>query len=345
MESNRPFITIGIASYNYAHYLCQGFDAIRRQRFKNFEVIYADDGSTDNSVEMIESFIHDNPDIDIHIIRGQNIGVMGNKQRLINHARGVYLMLCDADDWMDDDCLETLATIAMETGADRIVSEIRNVNGLNAETMYVQSFPIHPSKWCETLHHGALYKLSVIRDNAVTMPDRLPDDFLFITHFNIYAKTTSFVHKSVYNWRLHPESAWHKNKYDNPWRGFNVTANELDYYTFLKKEYINCITKRDIEDLELYLVKNYCYYLIHDVSSLRLREKKKEAYNKLRSLMLRRIPRYARLVFKRSPWNSPFRLPLHLELCMLCLLEMVHCMFPALIIYGFISTLSKKHSE
>ena len=52
-----PYITIGIASYNYGKYLRRAFEAIKRQKFRNFEVLYCDDGSTDESVTIIQSFI------------------------------------------------------------------------------------------------------------------------------------------------------------------------------------------------------------------------------------------------------------------------------------------------
>lgn len=350
MEKKQPFITIGIASYNYARYLRQGFEAIRQQHFRDFEVLYADDGSTDDSVGMIESFIRDNPDMAIRIVKGHNIGVMGNKQRLIDNARGTYLMLCDADDWMDIDCLEILASAAMETGADRVVSQIRNINGISGKIMYVQSFPKHPSKWCETLHHGALYKLKVIQDNRLSMPDRLPDDFLFITHFNIYAKNTYFVHDSVYNWRLHPESAWQKNRHDNSWRGYKLTLNEIDFFLFLQKEYYDYVSERDIEDLKLYFVKNYCYYLINDISSIQPWKKARKEYNKLKGLMLNSIPHYQWLVFKRWVGNSPFRPSLHMELCVLCFLETLRCLFPSLMAFGCVTKMMggrdhAKHTE
>ena len=57
MENREPFITIGIASYNYANYLPEAFEAIRNQKFRDFEILYCDDGSTDESVEVIKGFI------------------------------------------------------------------------------------------------------------------------------------------------------------------------------------------------------------------------------------------------------------------------------------------------
>jgi len=67
-ENREPFITIGIASYNYANYLTEAFEAIRNQKFRDFEILYCDDGSTDESVEIIKGFIRDNPDLQIRLV-------------------------------------------------------------------------------------------------------------------------------------------------------------------------------------------------------------------------------------------------------------------------------------
>lgn len=49
-----PFLTIGIASYNYSRYLYSAFEAIKKQAFSDYEILYCDDGSTDDSVEVIK---------------------------------------------------------------------------------------------------------------------------------------------------------------------------------------------------------------------------------------------------------------------------------------------------
>lgn len=339
-----PFITVGIASYNYDAYLRAAFEAIKRQSFKDYEILYADDGSTDNSVETIETFIKENPEMRIRLIKGENIGLMGNKQRLIDNAQGVYLMLCDADDWMDDNCLETLSSAAKMTDADRIVSEIRNVNGDTGKKMYVQSFSRQPSKWCEALHHGALYKLSVIKDNNIRMPNMLPDDFLFITRFNIFSKSTSFVRNSVYNWRLHSRSESHKCWQENRHRGANLLKNILMFLTDFEKEFNGILEKEDIEDIQLALVKNYCYYCIKDISATEPISKAREEFQRINRLIQDSVPDYNRLIYKKKLYSSPFRPSIHVTICLLSFLDQIQLLFPALMVFGTMNRLTKRHS-
>ena len=46
-EADAPFLTIGIANYNYSRYLERALEQIKHQNFQNFEVLYCDYGSTD----------------------------------------------------------------------------------------------------------------------------------------------------------------------------------------------------------------------------------------------------------------------------------------------------------
>ena len=94
MENRAPFITIGIASFNYAKYLPEAFEAIRNQKFQDFEILYCDDGSTDESVEIIKGFMQDNPHMQIRLVEAENGGIVANKNRILDHARGKFLMVC-----------------------------------------------------------------------------------------------------------------------------------------------------------------------------------------------------------------------------------------------------------
>lgn len=336
-KETQPFITIGIASYNYAHYLLEAFEAIKRQSFKDYEVLYADDGSTDDSVSVIERLIAENPNMDIRLVRGENIGVMGNKQRLIDHARGKYLMLCDADDWMDDDCLETIAHEAMQTGADRIVTEFKNIDGNTGRLLFVQTFPKKPSKWCEVLHHGAAYRRSAIIENGIAMPETPPDDLQFVTVFNIFASSTAFIRKSVYNWRLHSGSLSNHNWESNAWRGYSLLHNMFAFLSDMKEEYGYCLSQADIDDIQALLVKHYYYYLIKDVSAIRPAKRMYSEYSKMRRLMKANIPNYETSMIRRKFKDSPFRIKAYCAIWLMGLLECIHLLYPSLLVYGFLT--------
>ena len=54
---NNPFFTVYVVNYNYSKYVLDALTSLDRQTFSNFEVLIYDDGSTDDSVKVIEEFL------------------------------------------------------------------------------------------------------------------------------------------------------------------------------------------------------------------------------------------------------------------------------------------------
>ena len=66
---NLPLVSFVVTSYNYAQYIKKTLDSIKNQTFQNIEIIVVEDFSTDNSVEVIEKYIEDNPKLNIKLIK------------------------------------------------------------------------------------------------------------------------------------------------------------------------------------------------------------------------------------------------------------------------------------
>ena len=203
-ENREPFITIGIASYNYANYLTEAFEAIRNQKFRDFEILYCDDGSTDESVEIIKGFIRDNPDLQIRLVEAENQGIIANKNRILDHARGKFLMICDADDYMAPNCLELLCGAATEQDADCVIGAFQEVDA-DHRIIKTHSLPEKPCKWIYTQHHGHIYRTDLVRTNGIRILG-LPDDVEYLQTIHAYSKKCAFVHTPVYFWRQHQDS-------------------------------------------------------------------------------------------------------------------------------------------
>lgn len=100
---NNPRITVFIPVYNGAHFLADAIESILNQSFKDFELLVIDDGSTDNSVQIAESYT----DYRIRLIKnGSNRGISFTRNFAIQEARGEFLALLDADDIAFSDRLE-----------------------------------------------------------------------------------------------------------------------------------------------------------------------------------------------------------------------------------------------
>jgi glycosyltransferase involved in cell wall biosynthesis len=96
-------VSIVVSCYNYAHYLETCVNSILSQTYTDFEVIIVNDGSTDNTSEVVERWTTEPR---IRYIEQANAGQATAKNVGVNHARGDYVAFLDADDYWQPDKLE-----------------------------------------------------------------------------------------------------------------------------------------------------------------------------------------------------------------------------------------------
>lgn len=146
-------VTIGIPVYNAEKYLKIAIQSVINQIFTDFELIIIDDGSTDDSVKIIESFKDDRI---IFIKDGLNKALPYRLNQITNLAKGKYIARMDADDVMDkdrikkqleilekDQNIDVLGTNTYIIDKNNKVIGIRNKTKLN-EIKKVNTF-IHPT--------------------------------------------------------------------------------------------------------------------------------------------------------------------------------------------------------
>ncbi|HHQ41904.1 MAG TPA: glycosyltransferase family 2 protein, partial [Chromatiales bacterium] len=101
MSGSPPEISVVIPCYNAERFVGEAVESALGQRGVRHEVIVVDDGSTDGSSAVLERFRRH-----IVLIRQENRGEGGARNRGIAAARGRYLAFLDADDWWDPSFLE-----------------------------------------------------------------------------------------------------------------------------------------------------------------------------------------------------------------------------------------------
>jgi glycosyltransferase involved in cell wall biosynthesis len=94
-------LSIVIQNYNYGHFICDALDSLLKQTTQDFELIVIDDGSTDNSLEIIESYRDKFKNFQL-IAYTQNKGTHYSINDSINVANGAYIHWLAADDFRDD---------------------------------------------------------------------------------------------------------------------------------------------------------------------------------------------------------------------------------------------------
>lgn len=102
-----PKVSIIVASYNYEKYIGETLKSIEKQCFDDFEVLVVDDGSKDNSLEIIQSFVKKDPRF--HLLthpNHQNMGLSATIQLGLAKAQGSWISFLESDDIWKKDCLE-----------------------------------------------------------------------------------------------------------------------------------------------------------------------------------------------------------------------------------------------
>ena len=112
-------ISIIIPVYNAEDYLSECLESVRKQTYKDFEVICINDGSVDSSKEICESFA--SSDNRFLCITQRNQGVSAARNRGLDEARGDYVCFIDSDDVVDTLFLETL--IKDSPGSDLVICD------------------------------------------------------------------------------------------------------------------------------------------------------------------------------------------------------------------------------
>lgn len=109
-------ITVIIPVYNTEQYLTTCLDSLLQQTFQDFEVILIDDGSKDKTGEICDEYSSRFPKI--KVIHQKNRGVSAARKIGLEMACGKYIISVDADDWMEEDMLESLFFCAEQNDAD-----------------------------------------------------------------------------------------------------------------------------------------------------------------------------------------------------------------------------------
>ena len=122
-----PFFSIILPSYNVEKYLDRCVKSFLAQSFTDYEIIIVDDGSTDRTGEIADSYVGKYDFI--KCIHKDNGGLSSARNAGIAEAKGQFIHMCDADDWVTPTFLEIIATKAI--GDIGIASQVPDIVKFN----------------------------------------------------------------------------------------------------------------------------------------------------------------------------------------------------------------------
>jgi glycosyltransferase involved in cell wall biosynthesis len=106
-SSSTPRVSVIISNYNYARFLEEAIESVLNQTYRNIEIVVVDDGSTDNSRQILEKF-KSYPQI--KIVLKENGGQASCFNAALPYLTGKYICLLDADDYFSANKVEKIVT-------------------------------------------------------------------------------------------------------------------------------------------------------------------------------------------------------------------------------------------
>jgi glycosyltransferase involved in cell wall biosynthesis len=104
-----PLFTIFTPTYNRAHTLGRVYDSLKKQTLQDFEWVVVDDGSSDATRRLVESWLAEGPSFPIRYFYQTNRGKHGAINRGVQEARGFFFIIFDSDDACVPQALERFA--------------------------------------------------------------------------------------------------------------------------------------------------------------------------------------------------------------------------------------------
>lgn len=201
---NQPLVTVYITNYNYGNYIEQAIQSVLNQTLKDFELIIIDDGSTDHSKDIIETYAS-NPKISIIYQKNKGLNITNNVA--LKAAKGKYIVRLDADDYFEKNALKEMSDILenkpeiglvfpnyyIVDASNNIVSEIKRHDFDNEVTILDQ--PAHGA--CTMIRVKSMKKVGGY-DESYTCQDGYELWVKFISKFKV-----TNINKTLFSYRRH----------------------------------------------------------------------------------------------------------------------------------------------
>jgi len=109
MKMNSPRVSVVIPAFNVSGYIQQTMDSLSKQSYQSFEALVVNDGSTDDTPEVVRSFCR--ADSRFRLLEKPNGGLSSARNYGIRHAQGEYIAMLDGDDMYEPEKLTTHVSV------------------------------------------------------------------------------------------------------------------------------------------------------------------------------------------------------------------------------------------
>lgn len=212
---DNPLISVIIPAYNASATIGRCLDSILSQHYEALEIIVVNDGSKDNTLQILEGY--QRKDSRIQVISQQNAGVSAARNNALRHVHGQWITCIDADDYIEDGYFQTLLPLSENSefsicGMTRI---LMNGETLRWELYSDASKSVAPKYECGvnmlvtqfnqyalTGPMCKLYSAEIVRDNDLRFPEDMSfgEDTVFVFTYLQHVKKVTVSETWLYGY-------------------------------------------------------------------------------------------------------------------------------------------------
>lgn len=295
LGGKNPLVSIVVPVYNVEPYIRQTMDSLLTQSMEHIEIIAIDDGSTDNSLEILKEYEMQDDRVRVFCQKNKYAGVARNVG--IEKARGEYLIFVDSDDFFSKDLARDAYFTAKMKDADIVLfgaNHFNNMTGEYTDAKWLLKAHLAPNK--NTFSYkdcqDTLYEMTtpcpwtkmfrkefILESKLYYQGLQNTNDLYFVYSALAMAKRITVVDKKLVNYRVAITTSLQATKKKNPlcfyeaYKAWHEKLIEIGAIEVLNRGYVN-------EAL------NGCLYNLKSIKDLSVKEKvfdvlKNEAFNTL----------------------------------------------------------------
>lgn len=214
VDISLPLVTFIIPVYNTENYVGRAIDSVLAQTYANIEIILVNDGSTDNSLTICESYVRRNNAI--KLINQTNSGVSAARNAAMQVSKGKYIQFMDSDDEINNDMTETFMKLMSGNDYDTVIcgySTIgRSNNNVVGETRCYRGkeilFLAYLDKGLLSLISSSanmIFKKNIIEEHNLKFNSEfaIGEDGLFSLDYLSKSKQVYVINESLYNYHTY----------------------------------------------------------------------------------------------------------------------------------------------
>jgi len=159
---NFPLVSVICLSYNHEAYVVEALNSVINQTYPNVELLIADDCSTDNSVEVIQNWLENHPEVDF-LTNEKNLGNTKTFNQLAKKAKGEFIIDLATDDILLPNCIEKQVKTFQNSKFKNLAIVYGNLTEIDENGNFIENYYTEE----DYPESGDIYKMVVGRTTKI----------------------------------------------------------------------------------------------------------------------------------------------------------------------------------